>query len=72
MRPEAAAGHLDRKLRPYKWYQACGVGNTASGPTIFVYVKSDRHKELRELGDSWMGYRLVVRRTGPVRALAAA
>jgi hypothetical protein len=72
MQPEIAASHLDRRLRPYKWYQACGVGATQSGPAIFVYVSSEKHKELRELGDSWMGYKLVIRRTGPIRALTAA
>lgn len=72
MTPEAAALAIDQKLRKFAWYKTVGVGQTPSGLSIFIYVGSERHKELNELQrDGAHGYPVVVRRSGPIRALAA-
>ena len=68
MTAEQAAKRLDERLRQYPWYMSIGVGDTADGEALFVYVKSIRHPELKALRDGWMGYRVEVRAVGSIRA----
>jgi hypothetical protein len=70
MTAEQAAKHLEQKLKAYPWYISVGVGATADGDAIFVYVKSSRHRELSTL-DRWMGFPVFVRATGTIRALGS-
>ena len=69
---ERAAAALDAELRALPWYISVGVGTLAEGPALFVYVKSERHKELTRIAKGWQGYPVFVRRTGPIRALGSA
>jgi len=70
MSPDEAARRLDAALRPYSWYSSVGIGQTADGPTLFVYVRSDKHRELSKLNHGWQGYRVIVRPVGRIRAIA--
>ena len=70
MSPEEAARRLDAELRPHSWYTSTGVGATADGPVLFVYVTTGNHRPLSRLDDGWMGYRVMVRPIGRVRAVA--
>lgn len=70
--PLTAARRLDERLRGEPWYLSTGLGKVEELDAIFVYVKSARHRSLSELGNQWMGYRLVVRATGSIRPLQAA
>ena len=70
MTPEEAARRLDAELRPHPWYNSIGVGATEEGPALFVYVRTDRHRELSRLDRGWLGYKVIVRPTGRVRAIA--
>jgi hypothetical protein len=69
MTAEQAAAQLDQQLRGYPWYVSVGIGETVDGQTIFVYVRSSRHPELGALKDGWMGYKVMVRAVGSVRAI---
>jgi hypothetical protein len=69
MTADQAANQLDQRLRGHPWYMSVGIGETAEGPTIFVYVRSSRHPELGALRDGWMGYKVLVRAVGSVRAI---
>jgi hypothetical protein len=71
MTAEQAAQHLEQKLKAYPWYISIGVGATADGEAIFVYVKSSRHRELSSLENRWMGFPVFVRATGTIRALGS-
>lgn len=66
MTAEQAATQLDSKLRGYPWYISTGVG---AADTIYLYVKSSRHRELNFLRGGWLGYQVVIRSTGSVSAL---
>lgn len=66
MTPERAAQKLDERLRSHNWYLSTGVGTTAVGEALFVYVKSQNHPELKTLGDRWMGYDLLIRKVGSI------
>jgi hypothetical protein len=46
-----------------------GVGETTEGQTLFVYVKSSKHPELGTLKGGWMGYKVLIRAVGSVRAV---
>jgi hypothetical protein len=72
MNAEIAADRLDQTLRGRPWYMSVGVGSTAEGEAIFVYVKSLRHRELSRLQDGWMGFPVKVRAIGTVSAGAVA
>jgi hypothetical protein len=67
MTAEHAAKRLDERLRRYPWYMSTGVGDTADGEVLFVYVRSTRHPQLKILADGWMGYRVLVRAVGSIR-----
>lgn len=68
---ERAAAALDAELRALPWYISVGVGTLAEGPALFVYVRSERHKELTRISKGWQGYPVHVRRTGRIRALGS-
>jgi hypothetical protein len=68
---ERAALQLDRKLRMKSWYVSVGVGDTDEGVALFLYVKSKRHREIAQLGDRWLGFKLVVQAIGSIRPAAA-
>lgn len=70
MNPEEAARRLDAELRRHSWYSSVGTGRTPEGPALFLYVKTGKHRELSRLGDEWMGYRLIIRPVGRIRAVA--
>jgi hypothetical protein len=70
MTAEHAAKRLDEQLRGYPWYMSVGVGATPEGETIFVYVKSARHRELNNCSKGWMGYRVLVRAVGSIRSIS--
>jgi hypothetical protein len=65
---ELAAKRLDERLRKHPWYLFSGIGRTSDGEAIFVYVKSRRHRELSALKAGWMGYPVLIRAVGSVRA----
>ena len=68
---EGTALALDARLRDRPWYSSVGVGETDRGLTIFVYVRSARHRELTTLTrDGADGFPVIVRATGSIRALA--
>jgi len=68
MNVEDAARALDKKLRPYPWYLSVGVGDTGAGrEALFVYVKSQRHKEIKSIANGWMGFEVVIRPVGSIR-----
>lgn len=69
MNAEYAARKLDEKLRPFPWFNSVGVGMTDKGETLFVYVRSMRHRELSEIGKYWMGIPVVIRATGGIRPM---
>ena len=62
---------LDQKLRMKPWYISVGVGDTDEGAALFLYVKSKRHREIAQLGDSWLGFKLVVQPVGSIRPATA-
>jgi hypothetical protein len=64
-----AASQLDTQLRKYSWYLSVGIGTTQSGDTIFVYVKSLKHRELGNLAAGWQGYPVSIRQIGSIRAV---
>jgi hypothetical protein len=64
---ERAASRLDLKLRMKPWYISVGVGETEEGAAIFLYVKSKRHREISDLGNRWLGHRLIVKPVGSIR-----
>jgi hypothetical protein len=70
MRAENAAQELEKRLRKFAWYHSVGVGETAKGPMLFVYVKSSRHRELELIKDGWMGYPVIVRSVGNIRPVS--
>jgi hypothetical protein len=70
MSPDEAARRLDAELRPHPWYSSTGIGDTVDGPVLFVYVSTGNHRALTRLDRGWMGYRVVVRPVGRVRAIA--
>jgi hypothetical protein len=72
MTAEKAAGQLDKHLRRYPWYMSTGIGETTEGLTLFVYVRSSRHPELGMLKEGWMGYKVMIRAVGSVRAVCDA
>lgn len=67
MTPELAATHLDAYLRKYSWYVSVGVGQLDNKEALFVYVKSNKHRELKAIADGWMGYKTLVRPTGAIK-----
>jgi len=70
MSPDLAAKALDRELRPYPWYIAVGVGNADDDqPALFLYVKSGRHRKLKEVSRGWCGFKVIVEVTGAMRPL---
>jgi hypothetical protein len=70
MTPEKAAASLDRHLRRFPWYLSTGVGGPKDGEALFVYVKSSKHPELEAISDRWLGYRVIIRPVGSIRAIA--
>lgn len=66
---ERAAATLDAELRSHPWYISVGVGAAAEGPVLFVYVKSEKHRELTRISKGWQGYPVRIQRTGAIRAL---
>jgi hypothetical protein len=68
MTVERAAKYLDERLRKHPWYISVGLGSGPKGDTIFVYVRSPKHKELTALREGWLGYPVIVRAVGSVRA----
>jgi hypothetical protein len=68
---ERAAAQLDQKLRMKPWYVSVGVGDTDGGVALFLYVKSKRHRDILELGNSWLGYKLIVEPVGSIRPATA-
>jgi hypothetical protein len=72
MTAKQAAGQLDQHLRRYPWYMSTGIGETTDGQMLFVYVKSSRHPELGMIKDGWMGYKVMIRAVGSVRAVCEA
>lgn len=72
MHPESAAASLERELRPHPWFASVGIGQTSTGPALFVYVRTSRHRELRRYEDGWMGFPVYVRAVGVVRSLSSA
>jgi hypothetical protein len=66
---DQAANQLEQRLKSFPWFISVGVGSIDDGDAIFLYVKSLRHRELRRLGNRWMGYPTVIRATGTIRAL---
>ena len=69
MTPEQAAARLDSELRPFPWYIAVGIGGSDDDPTLFVYVRTSRHRKLRELADGWNGYRIAIEKLGSMRPI---
>jgi hypothetical protein len=69
MTAEEAAKRLDEVLRAHPWYLSVGVGAAPEGEAIFVYVKSVRHSELKSLSAGWMGYPVLIRAVGSIRAV---
>jgi hypothetical protein len=69
MTAEQAAKSLDETFRKHPWYISVGVGATPDGEAIFVYVKSPRHRELTSLSAGWMGYPVLIRPVGSIRAV---
>jgi hypothetical protein len=70
MTAEQAALELDARLRPFSWFVSVGIGGAPEGQTLFVYVKSARHKELSELRHGWKGFKVAIRAVGSIRATA--
>ena len=69
--PDEAAKELDAKFRKFKWYIGVGIGASNEGDVLFVYVKSDRHQELREIEKGWRNYNVAIRAVGDVRPVLA-
>jgi hypothetical protein len=66
MRADEAARALDKKLRPYSWYLSVGVGESNGRAALYLYVKFQRHKELREMASGWMGFQVIIRPVGSI------
>jgi hypothetical protein len=64
-----AASQLDVELRKSPWYLSVGEGQTENGDTIFVYVKSSKHRKLKTLETGWLGYPVLIRQVGSIRAI---
>ena len=69
MNVESAAALLDERLRPFAWYISTGIGETADGAVLFVYVKARKPRLLADLDDGWNGYRVQVRVLGTVHSV---
>jgi len=71
MTPLSAAAMLEEEFRKFPWFLSVGVGRLADGrDALFVYVKSTRHEQLKVAEVGWMGYPVLVRKTGPIRSLS--
>lgn len=64
---EDAARELDHLLRGHSWYLSTGIAATDHDTVLIVYVKSERHRELKAFSDGWHGYKVSVKRIGLVR-----
>lgn len=64
-----AVQKLHDKLMGFPWFISVGVGFNECDETLFVYVKSKNHPELKELGSTWMGIPINVRVIGTIKAL---
>jgi hypothetical protein len=71
MSPEDAAKEIESELRRFRWFLSTGVGRTKDGETVFVYVKTRKHPELRKLEDGWRGYNVLVRTVGSIRPVTS-
>jgi hypothetical protein len=69
MTPDRAAKLLDTELRGRKWYVSTGVGARDGAPTLYVYVRSERHSELTKLRSGYLGFPIAVRKTGGIRSV---
>jgi len=67
---ETAALKLHEEMSNFNWYLSVGVGVDGGTEKIFVYVRSLRHKELDVIRSGWMGFEVLVRNSGPVRAIS--
>lgn len=70
MSPEEAARRLDAELCPNDWYSSTGIGAAADGPALFVYVQTTNHRALFRISKGWMGYKVIIRPVGRIRAIA--
>ena len=71
MSPKEAARELDAQLRPFQWFLSIGVGKSKVGrESLFVYVKSKNHPELKSLENGWRGYNVLIRPVGAIRPVA--
>lgn len=55
----------------YPWIVSIGIGRFAESDAIFVYVNSNRamrNSELANLHKGWMGFPVVIRKSGKVVA----
>jgi hypothetical protein len=64
---EQAALALDRRLRHYPWYLSVGVGDSGQGETLYLYVRSKKHRELDFLNSGWMGFQVEIKPVGSMR-----
>jgi hypothetical protein len=67
---EQAANELDKALRGNRWYISTGVGETAEGEVLFVYTTGANHTKLKQIEKGWLGFKVLVRKTGRIRSLA--
>jgi len=73
MSVEKAAILLRRRLGEAPWLTAVGVGLSHGRPCIYVYVNSVREANADILTRrEWRGFPVVIRKTGPFRAISIA
>jgi len=64
---QEATAKLFDELSHFPWFVSIGVGQARDGDTIYVYVKTVRHKELDFLRGGFQGYPVIVEKTGVIK-----
>lgn len=62
-----ATSRLYDKLSHFPWFVSIGVGKSPDGDTIYVYVKTVRHRELDVLSGGFHGYPVIVEKSGVIK-----
>lgn len=66
MKAIEALEKLTNELFQFKWFVGTGI-DVPKNSTLFVYVKSIRHPELKALKDGYNGYPVIIEKTGKIK-----
>lgn len=61
-----AAEFLADEVSQFPWLVSVGVGTPNGKETLYVYVKSSRHRELNSIRDGYLGFPVIIENTGKI------